>query len=374
MWKPKYVDIQNQELVITNLPSVDVVPQVLVELAQMRESKFCYFNQARWFGFLKYVLCLSGGVEVKDKTQFYLYGYYWYDNFWVDLSNTLCPVRANIIDHIFDDFVEKFWKKFNGTQQAKDLLRFYNFYYSAKKNTRKILNELFTYKNITSFFLLDKQPQKEDFADLPKGWKDKLPQLDKLLFSNALVYFQDKTFKESFHVLNQFKFYTKKYGVLFQQLIEEQTLNLDDPEDVKRKFYTYLNKNNRLLCEPLPITFSVLGNWKIVELNTTYNFVEESSVQNHCIGRSNNYINRVRNGDIRAFSFRKFIGEHEWRYTIVYYRQGNVWYVEQGKCVNNRSKEAIFNGSDLKYLEVNIERLKKELDKQLRRIAEDDLF
>lgn len=366
MWKYKYVDIQNHELIITHLPSVNVIPQVLVELAQMRESKFCYFNQARWFDFLKHLLYKSTNVKITEKTQLYLYGTTWFNDFYIRPTNKLCAVDLDITDQVFGEF----WQKFKDVNDTQKLLNIYNFYYSAKKNIRRILDELFDYKNITYFFLVDQSLQKDYFTDLPKGWKNKLPQLDKLLFTNTLVYFQDKTFKESFDVLNRLKFYTKKYGILFEQLINQQKLDLNNPEGVKHTFYTYLNKNNRLLCEPLRINFTFLGNWKLVELNTTYDFVEESSVQNHCIGRSNNYINSVRNGKIRAFSFRK----NEKRYTIVYARQGNVWYVEQGKCVNNRNKEDMFNGSDLKYLEVNIERLKKELEKQLRLVVEDDLF
>jgi hypothetical protein len=371
MWNYKYVDIQNQELVVTNLPSVDVIPQVLVELAQMRESKFCYFNQSRWFDFLTYLLYKFGrNTKVNEKNQFYLYGSFWFDSFYVDVYDNIRPLNVSIQDDVFLNFHGHLLNRFVGQTCPDKLLTLYNFYYKVKKSAREVINSLFAHNNVATLYLLDKPLSKDDFVDLPKGWKDKLVQLDKLLFSNALVYFQDKTFKESFHVLNQLKFYTKKYGVLFQQLIDNQKLDLDDSDNVKHKFYTYLNKNNRLLCEPLRVSFTLLGNWKLVELNTTYDFVEESAVQNHCIGRSNSYTSRVRSGHIRAFSFRK----NERRYTIVYARQGNVWYVEQGKCINNRDKEVMFSGSDLKYLEVNIERLKKELDKQLRRIAEDDLF
>lgn len=373
MWKPKYVDIQNYELLITDLPSVDVIPEALVELAQMQECRFCDFNQARWFNFLKHVIKNLGfPPKIHDLHLFQMYGVFWFNDFYITDNNELS--FAEYFGTKTLEFVESKLLLTVFRRDINSLLRFYNTYYGLKKNVKSIVNELAKYKNITSVYLTDGNFTKDDFADLPKGWKDKLPQLDKLLFSNALCYFRNKTFNESFHVLNQLKFYTKKYGVLFQQLIEEQTLNLDEPEYVKRKFYAYLNKNNRLLCEPLPITFSVLGNWRIVELNTTYNFVEESSIQNHCIGRGNYYISRVLNGELRAFSFRKIIDQREQRYTIVYERKGNVWTIGQGKCVNNLEKKDVFKGSDLKYLEVNIERLKKELEKQLRLTVEDDLF
>jgi hypothetical protein len=125
------------------------------------------------------------------------------------------------------------------------------------------------------------------------------------------------------------------------------------------------------LCEPLQTGFDLLGKWKLVELNTTYGFVEESAVQNHCIGRGNSYISRVIQGQIRAFSFRKTIGNSEKRHTIVYFRQGNRWLVEMDRGVNNYHKENIYNNYDLKCLEVNIERLRKELEKNLRQTEED---
>lgn len=369
MWKYKYVDIQNHELVITNLPSVDVIPQVIIELAQIQEYKFCYFNKNRWFNFLKHIITHLGfPPEIHDLHLFQMYGVFWFKDFYVE-DNRLSFAEYSTKTETLT-FEESVLLLTVFRRDINSLLRFYNVYYGLKKNVKTVIHELVKYANITSAFLSDSHFTKEDFADLPKGWKDKLIQLDKLLFTKTSVYFKEKTFKDSFQVLNKLKFYTKKYGILFQQLINEQQLDLDDPEDVNHKFYTYLNKNNRLLCEPLRVNFTLLGNWKLVELNTTYDFVEESAVQNHCIGRSNNYINRVRSGNIRAFSFRK----NERRYTIVYVRQGNIWHIEQGKCVNNYAKENMFGGSDLKYLEVNIERLKKELEKQLRRTMEDYFF
>ena len=382
MYKYKYVTIENQELIVKYLPSVDVIPDVIIELAQLRDSKFCYFNHNRWYDFFKYLLD-NENPYVNDVFLFQYYASFWFEHFRINKQRRLEGIGTKIgvanltlpfgVDLVFYDLYGRCLWNYRNVQTQK-LLNLYNTYYGLKKSIRQVVNELLRYNNISAIFLLDREFTKDDFADLPKGWKDKLPQLDKLLFSNLEYFKHVQKFNECFVVLSKIKRYVKKYGFLFHQLLNEHLLDLDDEEDIRRKFYNYLNKNNRFLCEPLNITFQLLGKWELVELNTTYKFVEESAVQNHCIGRSNNYISRVKNGHIRAFSFRKTFGESEKRHTIVYARQGNTWLVEQDRSVNNFHKEDVYSSCDLKFLEVNIERLRKELEKKLRKTVEDDLF
>jgi hypothetical protein len=369
----KYVEIVNQELIVKSLPTINHIPDVLIEIAQIRETKFCYFNKPRWYNFFKLLLTLQS-AEIQDRTKFILYGDVWLRDFKLHKNklNNLCPYEE---DAVFAQInYALFWKLHVSdlTYTVQQLLNVYNFYYSCKKNLRKILDILFAYTNITNTYFFNNKLTKEDFADLPKNWKDKLPQLDKLLQNNAAHYLRGKTFVQSFDVLRTLKTYSKKYGVYFDKLLNDGVyFQLDDAESVRQVFYCHLHKNNRLLCEPMKITFDLLGKWKLVELNTTYAFVEESAVQNHCIGRGNSYITRVARGEIRAFSFRKMFGENEKRHTIVYSRKGNVWSIEQDRSVNNYSKEKVYDNYTLKCLEVNIERLKKELTKTLRQTEED---
>ncbi len=367
----KYVEIINQELIVKSLPSVNHLPDVLVEIAQIRETQFCYFNKPRWYNFFKLLLSHQS-AHINDVTKLLLYGDVWFHDFKL-YDNDLRNFKSYEQDVVFDKIEYKLFRflRIESIPTYK-LLNLYNFYYSCKKNLREVLNVLFVYENIRNDYLFDNKLVKEDFSDLPKGWKDKLTQLNKLLNINTCKYVSGKTFRESFDVLRTIKNYSKKYGVYFDRLFADGVaFQLGDPESVKQVFYYHLHKNNRLLCEPLRITFDLLGKWKLVELNTTYGFVEESAVQNHCIGRGNSYIARVSQGQIRAFSFRKTIENSEKRHTIVYFRQGNRWLIEMDRGVNNYHKENIYNNYDLKCLEVNIERLRKELEKNLRQTEED---
>ena len=371
----KYVEIVNQELIVKSLPTINHIPDVLIEIAQIRETQFCYFNKPRWYNFFKMLLNFASG-KIQDHTKFILYGDVWLRDFKLHknkLSNfsLRCGYEEDAVFAQINDAL--FWKlQVHITHTVQQVLEFYNFYYSCKKSLRKVLDVLFAYTNITNTYLFNNKLAKEDFADLPKGWKDKLPQLEKLLDVNTCRYLQGKTFVQSFDVLRTIKTYSKKYGVYFDKLLNDDVhFQLDDPESVRQGFYYHLHKNNRLLCDPLRTTFDLLGKWKLVELNTTYAFVEESAVQNHCIGRGNGYIARVAKGEIRAFSFRKMFGESEKRHTIVYSRKGNVWSVEQDRSVNNYMKENVYDNYTLKCLEVNIERLRKELTKTLRQTEED---
>lgn len=341
------VAIVNKELVVVNINSSIV--EIIISLLETKSCNDCYFNRDKWFTLLQYIGD-NTTLDNIDKTKLYLYGAEWFDYFTVNHNKLVVFNKRE--NTLLEKLVKHYDKRFVFTS--------YVYYTSVKKNVREQLDILFDYKNVITYLFSNTWLS---FDNLPKGWKDNLPRLNSFLDTDLARYLNQTTLTEQINTVRQINKQVKSYGKIFLTVLKDSFVNLNDEEDVRQKTFLYLRQNNRLLVDPISTTFSTLGKWTIVELNTKLSFIDESAVQNHCIGRGDYYINRVVGGDLRAFSFRKINGEKETRYTVTYIKENNHWEVEQDKGFNNRDKSRLYSGYDLKCLEVNIERLKKELDK-----------
>lgn len=352
----KNVSIINKELVITNID--DNIISIIIELCEIKNCyDGVYFNKDKWFTLLQYLLKpgdskTSFDLRV-DKTKFYMYGTEWFEYFSVK-GGTIVPynLRPNNI-------LEK-CKSFSSNM----LYKYFVLHTSAKKNIREKLNILSKYNNIFHNVLVYQGIENLN-KDLPKGWIDNLPRLNTYLKINYIYnnYLIVNDISQQIKITRTINSYIKKYGQTFFSILESEKISLDDKEDVDRKVFLYLRRNNKLIVEPIQLIEHLLGEWIVRELVTRLFFIEESDIQNHCIGRGDYYVNQVKGGNLRAFSFRKNIDGKERRYTVTFIKDGNRWKLHQHSGYNNADKKELFTDYDLKCLEINIERVKKELDR-----------
>lgn len=342
----RHVDIRNKELIITN---IDNIPETILELLQTKDCYDCYFNRDKWFTLLQYLSQPYVALNNTDKTTLFMYGAEWCDYFSIK-NNQLQPYNKKQ-----DDILTQLTTIFD-----KDVVfKLYVFYCAVKKSVKQQLEILLNYPSIAK--QIDKRYLSK--LSLQKGWKDNLPKLNNYLWSGELYrYFKNKCLFDQIETVRIINKHTKQYGEVFITVLSDDFINLEDENEIKQKLFVYLRQNNRYIVDPFSTNFATLGHWYIVELNTKLLFIDESATLNHCVGRGDYYINRVRGNELRVFSFRKQINDKKCRYTVAFKKVGNRWFVDQDKGVNNRDKTALFNSYDLKCLEVNIERLKKELD------------
>jgi hypothetical protein len=348
----KNVAIINKELVIANIDNNLI--NIIIELCEVKSCYDCFFNKDKWFTLLQHLIKyddVNKSFNNADKTKFYLYGTEWFDYFRVR-RNQIVPYNLRQND-LLQSCV-------NFSPQL--LFNYFVKYNSVRKHVKNRLDIIRNYPNVFLNVVLAQNLANID-DDLPKGWVDNLPKLNSYLDNYYLKYFSNNKFSEKITTTRTINNYVKKYGKLFFDILNCERVDLNDNEDVENKVFNYLRRNNKLIVEPIPLVENYIGGWKVHELVTNLFFIQESEFQNHCIGRGDFYINQVKGGNLRAFSFRKKVGDKEWRYTVTYSKSGNRWEVEQHNGFNNRDKSRLFDEYDLKCLEVNIERVKKELDK-----------
>lgn len=352
----KNVAIINKELVITNINGNLI--NIIIQLCEVNSCYDCYFNKDKWFTLLQHLTkynSVDKSFNHVDKTKFYLYGVEWFDYFQVRQNHIVAYNLRN------NDLLESC---INKKYSPALLFKYYVCYTSVRKHIRNILKVVSNYPAVF-FNIISHQDIPNIANNLPKGWQDNLAKLDFYLGVDYYYnnYFNNKTFLEQLIITRAINNYVKKYGNLFHKILQSENIDINNDDEINNKVFNYFRRNNKLLIEPIPLSETYLGEWKVYELVTNLFFIEESEKQNHCIGRGHYYINQVIGGHLRAFSFRKVINDKECRYTVTYEKNGNRWCVDQHKGVNNKDKTNLFDEYDVKCLEINIERVKKELDK-----------
>lgn len=363
----KHVAIINKELVPQNIKQI---AKTILELCEINSCHDCYFNKDKWFTLFQYLIAhtdINTTLSNLDLTKLYLYGADWFDYFGVR-NNQIVVYNLRHNDLLYD-LVKTHHIGYH------ILFRYYVVYTSSRKNVKAKLDRIRHYPNVYQHILLRQDVANLD-QNLPKSWVDNLPKLNTYLDNPYLLdnYFDKNCFAQQIEITRCINKYVKKYGKTFIELIQENCFDILNDEVVQTKVFMHLRKNNKLLVDPLPINNNYLGIWRVVELTTKLSFVDESDIQNHCIGRGDGYVNQVIGGRLRAFSFRKLFAGKESRYTVTYVRSGSRWEVCEENGVNNRKKDKLYDVYDLKCLEINMERVKQDLDKYQIQSSKEEKF
>jgi hypothetical protein len=251
----------------------------------------------------------------------------------VDYPGTTIPVIKLPKSNLLPPYLLNAIKGLKGVNCFNRYLMVVKYLYGSgvKKSTRETRLIVLNYPELFSFALLT--PNYLD--NLPNNWKAKLPALNKFLGEHDLLpIFSGKTLPEQIRLLDELRQLIKQYGLWIIGLLEQ---HLHHYQYNKQEFIKLIEfkklENSKWLVKPLKLPelpFGLKSTWKVVELHTRQQLIQEGEYQRHCVG------GYTVSETHRIWSLRK----DNLRYTVEVSYYNSTWRVNQARGRHNSRIES----------------------------------